>query len=214
MRLLKSLFSASIGKKQFVALTGLLLIGFLGSHLAGNLLMYAGAEEFNTYAEFLGSHPLLIPAEIGLAALFFAHIFSSLRVTYENWAARPVGYSVHVSAGGRTIGSRTMKYTGLMTMVFLLVHIYTFKLSHPEGTTLFDWVVYNFKTPWYMGFYLLAMISLGVHLSHGVKSAFQTFGLEHPKYTPIVNAVGLGLAIALAIGFGSLPLWGFLRGGS
>lgn len=211
MRLLKLILGSSIGKKQIVAATGLLLIGFLITHLAGNLLMLKGAQAFDGYAEYLERHPLLIPAEIGLAVLFLAHIVMGLRVSFENFRARPERYALSESAGGRTWGSATMKYTGLMTLVFLCVHLYTFKFGHPEHTSLWEWVVFNFRRPWYMGFYLLAMITLGLHLSHGVKSAFQTFGVNHPKFTPMIETAGLLLAVGLAAGFGMLPVWSFLR---
>lgn len=213
MRFLRGMLASSIGKKQAVALSGLLLIGFLFSHLAGNLLMLKSREAFDGYAEFLEHHPLLIPAEIILALIFLSHIVLGLKVSLDNRMARPEGYASQVSSGGRTLGSSTMKYTGLMTLVFLCVHIWTFKLGHPEGSSLWEWVVYNFQTPWYMGFYLLAIIFLGVHLSHGVKSAFQTFGFNHPVYTPWIDRAGVALAVLLAAGFGVLPLWGFLRGG-
>jgi succinate dehydrogenase / fumarate reductase cytochrome b subunit len=214
MRFLKYATSSSIGRKQVVALSGLLLIGFLASHLAGNLLIYVGAEQFDTYAKFLAEHPLLIPAEIGLAALFFVHIAWGLRVSLMNRAARGRDYAVNENEGGRTLGSATMKYTGAMTLVFLIVHIVTFKIQHPAGTSLHGHLMSWFKVAPYAAFYLIAMVMLGLHLSHGIKSAFQTFGLQHPRYTKCVEAVGLLLAIAFGVGFGLLPIYGFTRGGA
>jgi len=207
----KALFSylnASVGKKQVVGATGFLLLGFLATHLGGNLTMLKGGGMFDAYAEHLINFPLIIPAEIGLAALFLTHIFFGVRVTWENWNARPQGYAVHVNAGGRTIGSGTMIYTGLLTLLFLCIHITVFKFQHPEGTSLFSWVIHNFHKPLTMGFYVLAMASLGLHLSHGIESALQTFGIHHPKYTPLLGAGGLFLAVLLAVGFGFLPPWG------
>lgn len=203
---------SSIGKKQLVAVSGLLLVGFLFTHLAGNLAMYGGQAKFDGYAEFLEHQPWLVPAELALAALFLLHVAWGLRVSWENLRARPERYAAAVALGGRTWGSATMKYTGLMTLVFLCVHIWTFKLGQPEGRSLFDWVLFHFRKPWYAGFYVLAMITLGLHLSHGVKSAFQTLGVNHPRYTPAIEAAGVLVAAALAAGFGSLPVWGFLRG--
>lgn len=211
MGFLARVLNSSIGKKQLVAVTGLLLVGFLFTHLAGNLLMLKSAEAFNDYSAYLLSHPLILAAEIGLAGLFLAHVVWGLRVSWENRRARPVRYELHAAAGGRTWGSATMKYTGLFTLVFLLIHVYTFRLSHPEDMELFDWVIYNFQKPWYMGFYVLAMLFLGLHLSHGFKSAFHTLGVNHPKYTPWINAAGVAIAALLTAGFGMLPVWGFLR---
>jgi succinate dehydrogenase / fumarate reductase cytochrome b subunit len=213
MRLVKHFLCSSIGKKQLVAITGLLLIGFLLSHLSGNLLMYKSAEAFDSYADFLLQQSWLLIAEVGLAGLFLAHIGMGLKVSWENRKAREEDYEVRANHGGRTVGSGSMKYTGLITLVFLLVHIYTFRLQHSGEGSLFAWVMHWFQKPLYTGFYVLAIVSLGVHLSHGVKSAFHTLGLYHPKYTPLINQTGVALAVLLGIGFGSLPLWGMLRGG-
>jgi succinate dehydrogenase / fumarate reductase, cytochrome b subunit len=210
MSRLRRLLSTSIGKKQLVALTGLLLCGFLVTHLAGNLVMLKSSEEFEHYAEFLAKHPLLIPAEIMLAALFLAHIAWGLKVSWENRNARPERYDGYRSLGGRSLGSSTMKYTGLMTLVFLLVHVTTFKLQFP-GDSLFAWIMEWFQKPLYAGFYVLAMLFLGVHLSHGVQSAFQTFGVNHPKYTPAIRATSVLFAVMMAAGFGILPIWGYMK---
>ena len=117
----------SVGKKQVVGVTGLALLGFLAGHLAGNLSMLKGAEVFDAYAHFLESQPLLIPVEFGLLTVFLLHIVMAIRVTLENWSARPVPYAAHVDAGGRTLGSATMIYTGAAVLAFLLLHVTTFK---------------------------------------------------------------------------------------
>lgn len=215
MKPCERLKTTSIAKKQVVALTGLALVGFLLTHLAGNLLMIKSKDAFDTYAAFLAGHPLIIPAEIGLAAFFLAHIVWGLRVTWENVRARPSRYDVDGSTEHRSWGAKTMRYTGSMTLIFLVVHIVTFKFWGPkpgEGS-LWEWVVFNFQHPVYMGFYLLAMVALGTHMGHGIKSAFQTLGLSHPRYTPLIEKAGFALALALAAGFGSLPVWAFVRGG-
>lgn len=209
------LTSTSIAKKQFVALTGLALVGFLFTHLAGNFLMFKGRDAFDSYADFLVNHPLIIPAEIGLALFFIGHIVWGLWVTVDNVRARPSRYDVDGSTEHRSWGAKTMRYTGSMTLIFLAVHITTFKFMGPgkgEGS-LWEWVMFNFQHPLYMGFYLLAMVALGTHLGHGVKSAFQTLGISHPRYTPLIEKAGFALALALAAGFGSLPVWAFVRGG-
>jgi succinate dehydrogenase / fumarate reductase cytochrome b subunit len=215
MKPCERLKSTSIAKKQFVALTGLALVGFLCTHLAGNFLMFKGKEAFDSYASFLSHHPLIIPAEIGLAAVFLAHIVWGLWVTLDNVRARPSRYEVDGSTEHRSWGARTMRYTGSMTLIFLVVHITTFKFWGPgtgEGS-LWEWVVFNFQHPLYMGFYLLAMVALGTHLGHGIKSAFQTLGVSHPRYTPLIEKAGFAMALALAAGFGSIPVWAFVRGG-
>lgn len=215
MKPCERLKSTSIAKKQFVALTGLALVGFLCTHLAGNFLMFKGKGAFDGYAEFLEHHPLIIPAEIGLAAFFLAHIVWGLWVTLENVRARPQRYEADAGTEDRSWGARTMRYTGSMTLIFLAVHITTFKFMGPEEGegSLWEWVMFNFRHPLYMGFYVLAMVALGTHLGHGIKSAFQTLGLSHPRYTPVIEKAGFALALALAAGFGSLPVWAFVRGG-
>lgn len=216
MRYCERFRRTSIAKKQVVALTGLALVGFLFTHLAGNLQMLKGAKAFDGYAAFLESQgPLLWVAEAGLAAVFLIHIVWGLMVTLENVRARPVPYEVAVSAGGRTPGSASMRYSGAITLVFLVVHVITFKLMGPEPGegSLYSWVMFNFKHPAYMGFYVGAMLFLLLHMSHGIQSAFQTLGVSHPRYTPWIRAGGVAVALLLAGGFGMFPVWAFLRGG-
>lgn len=209
----KYFLSSSIGKKQVVAATGLLLIGFLLSHLVGNLLMLKDPAEFNTYADFLAHHPLLIPAEVGLAVLFLGHIAMGLKVSLENKMARPEDYESKEAEGGRTLGSATMKYSGLLTLIFLAVHIFTFKISNPGNIGMFEWTMTYFRLPLYTAFYVFALVSLGIHLSHGVKSAFQTFGVNHPKYTPLINCGGILLAVIVTAGFCVIAVNGFMQAG-
>lgn len=210
---LSRLVSVSVGKKAFVAVTGLLLCGFIVTHLAGNLLLLVGPAAFDKYAEALASNPLIIPAEIVLVALFLGHIVMGLKVTLENRKARPEPYAVRPDAGARTIASATMKYTGLFTLVFLVIHVATFKFFHEDGTSLHAHVVEWFQSALYALFYVLAMVFLGLHLGHGFQSAFQTLGLNHPRYAPAIRVTGIVFATVMAAGFGALPLWAFfLRG--
>lgn len=206
------LFSASIGKKLIVAVAGLLLCGFLVTHLAGNLLLFAGGDAFNKYAETLEHNPFLIPAEIVLTTIFLAHIVVSLRLRWQNKQARPAGYAMEKAKGGRTPGSRTMTITALLVLAFLVIHIRTFKFGG-GGENLYQHVMTWFKNPLYTGFYVAAMIGLMLHLSHGVQSAFQTLGLNHPRYTPLIKKGGLAFAVLVAGGFALIPIWAFTRGG-
>lgn len=203
--------SSSIGRKVQVALTGLLLCGFLVAHLGGNLLLYSGRETFNHYAENLKRTPLLPLLEAGLAALFLLHIVTALRLRWEKRAARPVPYESRACAGGRTWGSATMAFSGLLLLAFLIVHIKTLRLA-PDKSDLYAVVLSAFRNPWYALFYVIAMGGLALHLSHGFQSGFQTLGLNHPKYTPLIRRAGLAFALLVAGGFASLALWaGFLH---
>jgi succinate dehydrogenase / fumarate reductase cytochrome b subunit len=206
---------SSIGKKIMVALAGLLLCGFLVMHLAGNLFLFAGDKAFNHYAEMLESNPLLPVAEVGLFVLFLIHIVLSLRARLANRAARPIGYQFTSDKGARTPGSRTMAVSGSLILFFLIVHIRTFRFA-PEylrESNLYGVVVGWFQNPLYASFYVLALIALGLHLSHGFQSALQTLGLNHPRYTPTLRKIGLALAALVTLGFISMPIYfGFLGG--
>lgn len=212
MRWLCDWAHSSIGRKFMVGAAGLLLCGFLVTHLAGNLLLLAGEGTYNHYASILEANPLLPLAEIILAALFLLHILASLIVTYQNRRARPVAYEIRNSKGGSTVGSSTMIYSGLLVLVFLIIHIKTFKFGDAsEG--LFKLVMAAFRNKYYALFYVLAMGALSLHLSHGFQSAFQTFGVNHPKYTPLIKRAGLAFALAIALGFAILPVWAYVKGG-
>lgn len=205
---------SSIGRKIAVALAGLFLCVFLAAHLAGNLLLFAGAGPFNRYAKTLEHNPLLPVAEIGLAVLFLLHFALSVRARLANRAARPVGYQICAGKGARTPGSRTMAVTGTLVLAFLIVHLKTFRFA-PEAVReadLYRLVTTAFADPLYSGFYVLALAAIGLHLSHGVQSAFQTLGVNHPRYTPALKRIGLAFAALIAFGFASMPAYfGFVR---
>jgi len=204
---------SSIGKKIMVALAGFLLSGFLIAHLAGNMFMFVGGPAFNHYAEVLVSNPFLPVAEIGLLVLFLLHIALTVRAKFANMAARPVAYEVFQGKGARTAGSSTMVWTGSLILAFVVLHVATFKynIGGLKGPDLFAHVTAWFKNPLYAGFYILAVAGVGLHLSHGVQSAVQTFGVSHPRYTPMFKKLGLIFAVAITVGFGSLPVYfGFL----
>lgn len=200
---------SSIGKKITVGLAGFFLCGFLLTHLAGNLLMFAGGPAFNHYAEVLEENPFLPVAEIGLVVLFALHILLAIRAKLANMAARPVGYEVYEGKGARTPGSRTMLPTGLLILTFVIIHVATFKFDWGglKGPDLFAHVTGWFKNPLYAAFYVLAVAGVGLHLSHGAQSALQTFGLNHPRYTPLLKKLCLLFAIAVMTGFASLPVY-------
>ncbi|MBI4396881.1 MAG: succinate dehydrogenase cytochrome b subunit [Elusimicrobia bacterium] len=210
--LIRRILFSSIGKKILVGVTGVLLCGFLISHLAGNLFLLVGEEAFNHYAETLAHNPFILPAELALLAVFLAHIAVAAVVSIQNKAARPVAYEVQRSKGGSTVGSRTMVYSGVLLFVFLVVHIKTFKYGD-VGPGLYHLVLTSFQNPFYTAFYVLAMAAAGLHLSHGAQSAFQTLGINHPRYTPLIKAAGWVFAAGISLGFASLPLWAYFRTG-
>jgi succinate dehydrogenase / fumarate reductase, cytochrome b subunit len=210
MDLLCRLVHSSIGKKVAVAAMGLLLCGFLVTHLAGNLLLLVGPEAFNHYAEALEHNPLLYPAEAVLFLIFATHIVTSLWLKIQNKQARPIGYASKVSKGGSSWGSSTMAVSGSLVLLFLIIHIKTFKFGD-KAAGLFQLVLSRFAYAPYALFYVVAMGGLALHLSHGIQSAFRTFGLSHPRYVKLVEAAGLVFALVICGGFAMLPLWGLMR---
>lgn len=217
-------FSTGILRKFLMALTGLGLCVFLVAHLAGNLLIFGGAEAFNTYSHKLVSNPfVLIPLEVGLLGLFLYHIYLAIRVTVTNRRARPHGYHEKKRAGHpsrKSLASSTMIFSGLLVLVFTVIHLKTFKYGpHYESATpgvrdLHRLVLEVFSNPFYVAWYVLCMILLGLHLAHGFSSAFQSLGVDHPRLTPKILALGKIFALVIAGGFLSLPVWVFFAGGA
>ena len=226
-RILKRLFScgcwpvkalsSSIGKKFIMAITGLALCGFLVAHLGGNLLLYVGEDSYNHYAHTLHAQKILLPiAEIGLLVLFVGHIWLALKTKFENDAARPVTYAMRQSKLDEgplaAPASSIMFATGIIVLLFLILHLseFTFQLRHTEelkGLEPYAKAILILNDPLTFVVYIAGSLVLGYHLLHGFQSAFQTLGINHPKYTPFIKFVGLLFAIIVAAGFGSFPLW-------
>lgn len=201
--------ATSIGKKQCVAITGLLLCLYLLLHLVGNLFLFAGPETYNGYAKALEENPLLLPAEIALLLLFVFHIYFALRVTAENRRARPVSYVIEASEGTRTLASSTMWISGLITLVFLGIHLYNFRFPDERRHDLYRLVVTTFQNPAYAAWYLFAVVVLGLHVGHGLQSAFRSLGVMHPVYTRIIKWSSRIFGVVVAAGYGCLPVWAY-----
>ena len=125
----------------------------------------------------------------------------------ENLKARPVRYKVNKRAGGRTLGSGTMPYTGVILLLFILFHLINFRFVDQTDTTIYAIVKTAFTHPLYIVIYVAAMIVAAIHVSHGFWSAFQTLGANHPKYMPIIRTLSLVFALIVGIGFGALPIY-------
>ncbi|MFZ7127732.1 MAG: succinate dehydrogenase cytochrome b subunit [Desulfobacterales bacterium] len=208
MSWLTTTLGSSIGKKLMMAITGMSFIGFLAAHLAGNLTLYGGPDLFNSYAEHLQSlGPVLRIAEAVMITLFAIHVLTALLLFLQNRQARPDRYRTFKSPGGRTLGSDTMPYTGILILVFLIFHLMNFTFVDKTGTTVFQIVQTSFQNPVYVGLYILAMVIVAIHVSHGFWSLFQTLGLNHPKYMPAIMTVGIVLSLIFALGFGFLPIY-------
>ena len=197
--------------------TGLLLCGFLIMHLGGNCLIYLGPTAFNTYAHILISNPFIKVAEAGLLSIFIIHIFLAFRLFIENKRARGRSYYIKKHTGrGTTFASFTMPYTGIITLVFLIFHLLHIKFgphyvtAHPSGVVIRDFyrlLVEYFASPWTVSWYIFAQICLGLHVSHGFWSAFQSLGFNHPRYTRWLKIIAKIYGVIIAVGFSALPLY-------
>lgn len=211
--------SSSIGKKLVMALSGLALIGFLITHLSGNLLIYRGetGEAFDAYEHMLSSNPLLPVAEIALLALFVVHVALAFRLSMQNRESRRDRYAVRASRGAKTLASASMLTTGLVILFFLVIHLWDFRIgktSAAEGYSMAAMVRARLQTPAGAGIYALSMIALGLHLSHAFRSAVHTLGLKHPRIDPVIGRLSIGIAVLLALGFASFPIFFFLTRGA
>jgi succinate dehydrogenase / fumarate reductase cytochrome b subunit len=204
--------ASSLGLKLLMACTGLCFCGFLAVHLMGNLTLYGGKAFFNSYAEHLHALGiLLLCAEWGLLILALVHILTGLYLFIQNLNARPIRYKVNQRAGGRTLGSATMPYTGVLLLGFIVIHLLNFSFIDKTDTTIFDIVATAFTKPGYVILYVVAVLLAALHVSHGFWSAFQTLGLNHPKYMPLIRALSIVFSMAVGVGFGLLPVYLFLR---
>ncbi len=206
-RLLLTL-SSSIGKKLIMAITGLGFCIFLISHLTGNLIIYAGNDAFNSYAERLHAlGPLLILAEIGLLFLGIVHISTGVYLSYQNVCARHGRYKKKKNSGGRTIGSSTMPYTGFLILVFIIFHLIDFHFVEKADRSIYQIVLETFSNPGYTIFYILSMVVVATHIDHGLWSLLQTLGINNLEYMPILRMVSSAFSLFVGIGFGSLPVF-------
>ena len=220
----KSIFLTSIGQKILTASTGLLLSGFVLAHLLGNFTLLAGPDIFNLYAYHLTSlGPVLYLAELGLVLLFFSHPLMALYLWANNQSARPENYYFKASTGkGETIASRLMPVTGTIIFIFLITHLFHFKWGVDYRTTvdgvemrnLYQLLMEFFARPLNVAWYVAAMGALSLHTAHGLWSAGQTFGINHPKYNPLLRALALGYAILTGGGFCFLAIWAYFQKGA
>jgi len=209
-------FCSSIGKKIVMAITGLALCGFLVMHLGGNLLLYVGAEHYNHYAHTLHAQAILLwIAELGLLVLFVAHIWLAFSTKFENDAARPTAYAVKqtkMEEGPLAApASSTMFITGIVVLLFLILHLWDFKFEHFsnqfENLTPYVKARVLLRSGLTFVVYIVGSLFLGYHVLHGFQSAFQTLGINHPKYTPAIRFLSVAFGIVVALGFASFPLW-------
>ena len=221
---------ASITKKTIMAIAGLFLVVFLAVHMGINLFLLPitadHKEIFEEAAHFMGTNPLVKIMEIFLMAAFILHIFQGFAIQIQNWKARKMGYKV-AQKTKTSFFSRHMIWTGIVILLFLVIHFYQFyfiKLgfvtapeqfahvtSHEE--LFYEIAVYLFTNDLFFSvLYLISFVALSLHLNHATQSAFQTFGLNHPRYMPFIKGFSTVYAILIGVGFSVIPLYFMIAG--
>ena len=217
--------TSPVGRKILTGITGIVWVGFVILHMLGNLGYFSGSDAYNEYSNLLIElGPLLYFVEFLLVATLLIHVALGISIYVRKRRARAVDYAEYKSMGRpslQTPSSRTMIFTGLVLLIFLIIHLDTFKfgpgidqgyVATIEGTQMRDLarlVAEKFQDPVYAFGYTAVMILLGFHLRHGIWSAFQSIGTMNGRMTPIIYAVGTVLAIGIALGFFVLPLYIF-----
>jgi succinate dehydrogenase / fumarate reductase cytochrome b subunit len=214
---LSRIFSSSVGTKLLIGLTGLALFAYMVLHLAGNAIVLLGPGVFNEYSHRLIANPLIVPIEIGLLLVFLLHIYKTVTMWMRNKAARPIGYQKKEMAGHtsrKSLASSTMIASGIILLLFVIVHVKQFKFGSfylVQGSDsvrdLYRTEIEVFRQPLWVLFYVIGTLVVGLHLRHGVSSAFQSLGLDHPRYTRRITAVGIAFALLIGLGLAAIPVW-------
>lgn len=211
------MLSSTLWRKTLMAITGLLWIGFVLTHMLGNLLIFAGPRAYNTYSHAITSNPLIYVAEVGLLLLILAHVASGVSLWLRNRRARAGDYAVRSSGpkASPSTASRTMIFSGTFVAAFLVLHIALFRFGSPapvvyDGIAMHDvhgMVMAALTKPGWALWYVVALVIVGVHLYHGFASAFQTLGVHHPRYTPLIKTLSVVYAVGVSAGFLAIPLY-------
>ena len=211
-------FSTSVGTKLLIGITGVALVLYLIIHIAGNLMVFGGPAVFNKYAYTLEGNPLIPIIEIGLLLIFLIHVYKTVRMFIGNQQARPARYVQKKYAGRpsrKSLASSTMIASGLWLFLFIIVHVRAFRYGTEYewpagGRDLYRLEMETFSNPLVVAFYIVSMIVVGSHLWHGVSSAFQSLGVDHPRVTPKLLMAGRLLAVLIAAGFIVIAAWAYL----
>ena len=222
---MSNLLCSSIGKKLIMSITGLFMMTFLVLHLILNLLLLSSdGTAYNIAVHFMGTNPLIKIMEPVLAAGFIFHIVYAFILSFKNSQARPVGYNVQDQSNSSSWASRNMVVLGTSILLFLGLHIYNFYVKMKftggldevsvDGVMMHDaysFVSALFMNPVYDIIYIVAFILLGIHLSHGFWSAFQSIGLSNEVWKQRLSTIGTVYAVAITVGFSIIPLYYLLK---
>ncbi len=209
-------YGTTIGKKVVMAISGLVWVGFLVGHMAGNLQafpLFGGYEKFNAYSEFLRHTPsLLWGTRFTLLGAIALHVHAAFSLWARNNDARPRAYAQRKDQA-TNYAALTMRYGGLTLIAFIIYHLLhlTLGMTGPAGyefdpTNPYNNLVHGFQNPIIAGFYIVAQCALAMHLYHGAWSLTQTLGGDHPKYNGLRQAVAVGATLLIVLGFISLPI--------
>ena len=216
---MSTLFSSSIGKKLIMSLAGIFLLSFLLVHLGINSLVFLESKEpFNRAAHFMGTNPVIKIMEVILFGGFLIHMIYGVLVSIQNMIARPVKYR-KTNNSQTSFFSKYMFHTAVVLTIFLVLHLLDFYIKSKflggaeevvyDGKHYHDLaslVIARFQIGWVVIVYIIALFGLGFHLHHGFQSAFQTLGLNHPVYTPIIKGSGVVYTILVTLGFMAIPV--------
>jgi len=210
------LFS-SIGRKYLMGIAGLVWTGFVLGHMLGNLTLFISAEAYNRYGHAIVTNkPLLYATEGALIGSILIHVIIGVWLTLQNKKANSGKYKVGGSAKKKaSTASKTMIWQGSLLLAFIIYHIITFKLGteyliNYDGVEMRDLhrlIVEVFQDPLYVFGYVFCLLLLGLHLSHGLGSAFQSVGFNHPRYTPLIKKASIAYGFVVALGFIAQPLY-------
>ena len=209
--------TSSIGKKQIMGCTGAVLALFILGHMVGNLQLLnpdvvAAQASYNAYTQLLtGKKAFIYAVEAVMSVTFLLHIYLAVKLKLENKKARgPVGYAVNVRNGKKSFATFTMIWSGIFVLGFVIQHLVTIKFGthyyyqNEAGEIIRDmWLttIDMFSNVGWAIFYLISMFVIGMHLFHAISSAFQTLGLAHQKWTPIIEKIGIAYSVVVALGF-------------
>ena len=212
-----ALYRSAIFKKAVMAITGLILFGFVVSHMVGNLKMFQGAEKINDYAEFLREFGqpvlpykgLLWILRIGLLGAGALHIWSAVALTLENRRARPKSYA-QLKPVQMDYASRTMRYSGFIVAAYVIYHLLHLTTGQAHSDFVYGDVYGNvvaaFQNPLIAVIYIVANILLAFHLYHGLWSMFQSLGIDHPAIKSFRRPFAATFAVVICLGFIAIPL--------
>jgi succinate dehydrogenase / fumarate reductase cytochrome b subunit len=205
-------FASTVGKKIVMAVSGLIMVGFVIVHMAGNLQLFEGADRLNSYSAFLHgpANELLWIVRVVLLVALIAHVVSAYQLTVIDRAARPVPYAKR-ELQAATIGSRTMRVGGVVLLIFIVLHILHITTLTLQPAPLVEGDVYgnviaSFRIWWVTLLYVIAMLALGLHLYHGAWSSVRTLGFERGRLDPFKRPVAIALAVIVWAGFTLVPV--------